>query len=91
MNDLISLNRQFLVMARAAALASSGEIITGLPRSVLDRLAEMSLEDIEAVAQGASVSLITLRLSRADMERFVSLRGAQQTAYSLATVAAGAK
>jgi len=46
MNDIISINRQFLTMARDASKARSGELLTGLSRGVLDRLAQMSLEEI---------------------------------------------
>lgn len=74
MIDTISINRMFLLMAREAASTKSGEIVTGLPRPVLDRLATMSFEEIEAIARRASVSLITLRLSEADLIRLASLK-----------------
>ena len=48
MNDIISINRQFLTMAREAAKSKSGEIVTGLSRPVLDKLANLSLDQIEA-------------------------------------------
>jgi len=87
MKDIISINRQFLIMAREAASAKSGEILTGLPRPVLDLLATLSLDQIEAIAKGAGVSLITLRLNEAELTRLAALQGDQRTAYSLAVVA----
>jgi flagellar transcriptional activator FlhD len=87
MNDIISINRQFLIMAREAANSKSGEIITGLSRPVLDRLSNLSLDQIEAIVQGAGVSLITFRLSEADLTRLTDLQESQRAAYSLAVVA----
>jgi flagellar transcriptional activator FlhD len=88
MNDIVSINRLFLIMARGAASAKSGELITGLPRHVLDRLANLSLDQIEAIAKGAGVSLITFRLSEAELTRLIDLQESQRAAYSLAVVAA---
>lgn len=68
MQDIVSINRQFLIMAREAAKLPSGEIITGLSRKTLDRLTELDLEQIEKVAQGVRASLISLRLSEADID-----------------------
>ena len=87
MNDIISINRQFLTMARQAAKSTSGEIITGLSRPVLDKLAGLTLDQIEGIAQGTAVSLISLRLTEAELNRLVSLQNSQRTAYSLAVVA----
>ena len=87
MNDIISINRQFLTMAREAAKSKSEEIVTGLSRPVLDKLAGLSLDQIEGIAQGAAVSLISLRLTEAELNRLVSLQNSQRTAYSLAVAA----
>ncbi|MEO1767674.1 hypothetical protein [Thiobacter aerophilum] len=87
MKDIISLNRQFLIMAREAAGSKAGEVITGLPRPVLDRLANLSIDQIEAIAQGAGVSLITFRLSEAELTRLIDIQESQRAAYSLAVVA----
>lgn len=87
MNDIISINRQFLTMAREAAKSKSGEIITGLSQPVLDKLANMSLDQIEGIAQETGVSLISFRLTEVELNRLVSLRKGQQAAYSLAVIA----
>jgi hypothetical protein len=87
MQDIISINRQFLTMAREAASDPSGEIITGLSKQVLGKLAQLSLEQIEEIAQGAGVSLISFRLSESELTRFISLEKSRQTAYSLAVMA----
>lgn len=87
MQDIVSINRQFLIMAREAANSPSGEIITGLSRQVLDKLSKLSLEQIEEIAQGAGVSLISFRLSEDELNRLTSLQKSRQTAYSLAVIA----
>lgn len=87
MNDIISVNRQFLIMAREAARTKSGEIVTGLSRPVLDKLASLSLDQIEEVAQGTGVSLINIRLNEAELDRLIKLGGNQRMAYSVAVTA----
>jgi len=90
MNDIISINRQFLTMAREASKSKSGEVMTGLSRCVLDRLAQMSLEEIESMARDIGISAISIRLSDTEMERLLSLQGLQKAAYTV-SIAASAK
>lgn len=87
MQDIVSINRQFLIMAREAANSPSGEITTGLSRKVLDGIARLSLDQIEAIAKEIGVSLISFRLSEDELARLSSLQKDRQTAYSLAVVA----
>lgn len=87
MQDIVSINRQFLIMAREAASSPSGEIITGLSRQVLDKLSKLSLAQIEEIAKGVGVSLISFRLSEDELDRLTSLQKSQKTAYSLAVIA----
>jgi hypothetical protein len=87
MQDIVSLNRQFLTMAREAASSPSGEIITGLSRQVMNSLAQLTLEQIEEIARAAGVSLISFRLNESELNRLVALEKGRQTAYSLAVVA----
>ena len=93
MNDIVSINRQFLIMARqlANSKSESGEIVTGLPRPVLERLANLSLDQIEAIAERIGISLITIRLNEAELARLASLQDGQRAAYSLAVVAPGSR
>lgn len=89
MNDIVSINRQFLIMAREAARTKSGEVVTGLSRPLLDKLASLSLDQIEEVAQGTGVSLINIRLNEAELDRLIKLRGNQRMAYSVAVTVSG--
>lgn len=90
MNDIISINRQFLIMAREASKSRSAEVLTGLSRGVLDKLGQMSLEEIEAMARDLGISVISMRLNEAEMERLLALQGMQKAAYSM-SIAAGTK
>lgn len=83
-NDVISINRQFLIMARETAQLKSGELLTGLPKSTLDRLAGMTIDQIEQVACGAGVSLITLRLTESEINRLLASRSPFYTVAVLA-------
>ena len=77
MNDIISINRQFLNMAREASKSKSGEILTGLSRPMLDWIGKMSLEQIESLSKDIGVSAINLRLSETEMDRLLALGAAQ--------------
>lgn len=90
MEDIISINRQFLTIARSTATTLSGELLTGLSRPVLDKLSRLSLDQIDSIARSASVSLISLRLTEAELERLLSLHNGRQAAYALAVMAARA-
>jgi flagellar transcriptional activator FlhD len=90
MNDIISINRQFLIMAREASKSRSGEIMTGLSRTALDRIAQMTLDEIDAMARDIGISVISIRLTESEMDRLLSLQGLQKAAYSI-SVAASAR
>ena len=81
--DVIAINRQFLVMAREAADSPAGEIITGLSKRTMTSVAKLSLEQIEEIAQRTGVSLLTFRLDDAEFERLIALPENMRTAYSL--------
>jgi hypothetical protein len=74
--DIISINRQFLVMVREMAKSPSGQAALGLPRKVMEKIANMSLEQIEELAN-VPVSLFTLRLTEEEIERRVRHRRAR--------------
>jgi flagellar transcriptional activator FlhD len=87
MQDIVSINRQFLIMAREVANSPSGEIITGLSRQLLEKLSNLTLDQIEEIAQGAGVSLISVRLSEEELDRLLSLQKSRRIPYSIAVVA----
>lgn len=90
MNDIISINRQFLIMAREASKSRSGEIVTGLSRNALDRISQMTLDEIDSMARDIGISVISIRLTETEMDRLLSLQGLQKAAYSI-SIAASAR
>lgn len=87
MRESISLNRQFLTMAREAASSPSGEIATGLSRAVLNKIGQMSLEQIELIAASTGVSLISFRLTPDELDRLTSMTPQRGAAYAMSLVA----
>lgn len=83
MTDIISINRQFLIMARDAANTKSGELVTGLPRHVLEQLSRLTVDQIDAIARHSGISLISCRLSEAEINRLVALDEAKRPSYLL--------
>jgi flagellar transcriptional activator FlhD len=84
--DIISLNRQFLIMAREAASSKSGELVSGLSRHVLEKLATLTVEQIDVIARQSGVSLFRLRLTEAEVDRLLSLDGGRRQGYLLNVV-----
>jgi hypothetical protein len=74
-------------MAREAASSKSGELVTGLSRPVLERLATLPVDQIDVIAKQSGVSLFRLRLNEAELDRLLSLDGARRQSYLLNVVA----
>ena len=90
MGDAVSINRAFLIMAREAARANkaSAEVATGLSSQTLERLSAMTIDEIERLAQSmGDVSLITLRLDDAEIDRLVSITPSARPAYAVSVLA----
>lgn len=85
--DLASLNRQFLILARALSKTPSGELVTGLPRQTLEKIASLTLDEIEALASRIGVSMLSLRLSEQEFDLLTKLGSVRQGAYAMAVVA----
>ena len=81
MKDIFSINYQYLIMARDAAKSNSGELLSGIPRSILDKLSEMSVEEIGELAQSAGVSLLGIRLSESEMIQLMNMPKSYRTTY----------
>ena len=64
--------------------------MTGLSRTALDRIAQMTLDEIDAMARDIGISVISIRLTETEMDRLLSLQGLQKAAYSI-SIAASAK
>lgn len=86
-NDIVSITRQFLTIARSESKSGLGPLLTGLPQDVLDRLATLDLAQIESLALNVNVSLLTLRLDAAELERLIALGEKSRPSYALSLVA----
>ena len=64
--------------------------MTGLSRTALDRIAQMTLNEIDAMARDIGISVISIRLTETEMDRLLSLQGLQKAAYSI-SIAASAR
>jgi hypothetical protein len=64
--------------------------MTGLSRNALDRIAQMTLDEIDAMARDIGISVISIRLTETEMDRLLSLQGLQKAAYSI-SIAASAR
>ena len=88
MKDIISINRQFLIIAREQANSKPKDVCkdmaTGLPKQILDRIGQLSTEEIEELAK-SEISLFTLRISEKQIDNMLSnLREKKRAAYLLA-------
>ncbi|MHB1677893.1 MAG: hypothetical protein ACYC43_09115 [Burkholderiales bacterium] len=88
MKDIISINRQFLIIAREQANSKPNDtykdIATGLSKTILDRIGQLNTEEIEELAK-SEISLFTLRISEKQIDKILSnLREKKRAAYLLA-------
>lgn len=80
--DIVAFNRMYLLMAREAAKMRAGELLTGLSKQTLDILAEMSIDEIDRLAQDAGASLISLRVAPDHLRQLVDLDADRRKAYA---------
>ncbi len=75
MKDIISINRQFLIIAREQANSKPNDtykdIATGLSKTILDRIGQLNTEEIEELAK-SEISLFTLRISEKQIDKILS-------------------
>ncbi len=89
MKDIISVNRQFFILARERARNKpadvSFDVVTGLSASALNRIAQLDMEEIEVLAQ-SEIGLLTLRISEKQIDTILSdMREKKRTAYLVAS------
>lgn len=68
MNDYVSLNRSFLMLARQDASDPAAPLSTGLPQELLAKLKSMTIDQVDELAKNLPVSVFTMRLSAKQME-----------------------
>jgi len=70
--DIASINRNYLLHLREVARGGLSEIFVGIPRDVMQRIAKMSMDEIEKLASTVPASVISFRLAESDMERLLN-------------------
>jgi len=85
--DLLKINRQFLLLTRQLARdEKAAEIMTGLTRPVIERIACLDMDQIEELAEMIGVSLYTLRLSDPAFNRLLQMPRDAKSTYAEATL-----
>lgn len=81
--NLQKLHRNFLLITQQASHdGKAAELLTGLPRSVIDRIALLDIDEIDELVETMSVSLITLRLSDQAFSRLIQMTREAKNAYA---------
>jgi len=85
--DLLKINRQFLLFTRQLAQdGTAAELMTGLPRSAIDRIAALDMDEIEELAETIGISLYTLRLTDPALNRLIQMPRDAKSTYAEATL-----
>ena len=72
MKDVVSLNRMYLLTAQRVARSGEGNLgsmVTGMPDHLLQKIANMSLEEIDKVANATPITFFTMRLDEDSMKQ----------------------
>jgi len=86
--DILKINRQLLLLTRQMAKDSdAAELMTGLSKPVIDKIATLDMEEIEQLAETVGVSLYTLRFSDSVFARLLQLPPDARSTYAEATLA----
>ena len=85
--DILKINRQLLLLTRQLAQDSdAAELMTGIPKPVIDKIARLDMDEIDELAETVGVSLYTLRLSDPAFTRLLQMPRAAKSAYAEATL-----
>ncbi|MBK6593620.1 MAG: hypothetical protein IPG23_13225 [Burkholderiales bacterium] len=72
--DILKINRQLLLLTRQLAQdGDAAELMTGLPRSVIEKISTLDMDEIDELAETVGVSLYTLRLSDPAFSRLLQM------------------
>lgn len=85
--DILKINRQLLLLTRQIASDSdAAELLTGLPKSVIDKIAMLDMEEIDELAETVGVSLYTLRFSDPAFSRLLQMPRDAKSTYAEAAL-----
>lgn len=87
MSDLTAITRLFLIWARSESSSPAGRLATGLPPGVLGRIAKLNLAEIDRLAENLSVSVVSLRIDEAMLEKLLAMPDTSRMPFALSLVA----
>jgi hypothetical protein len=86
--DVQKINRQFLLLTRQLAREGrAAEVMTGLPRAVIEKIGGLDLDEIDELAETVPVSLYTFRLTDSALNRLLQMPREVKGTYAEATLA----
>jgi flagellar transcriptional activator FlhD len=87
MSNLKKLNRNYLIfIQQTASEETASEILTGLPRSVINRIALLDMDEIDQMAELLPVSLFTFRLTEQSFNLLIQLPRDAKSTYAEAAL-----
>jgi hypothetical protein len=87
MRNLKKLNRNYLLFIQQTAREeTASEILTGLPRSVINRIALLDMDEIDQMAELLPVSLFTFRLTEQSFNLLIQLPRDAKSTYAEAAL-----
>ena len=85
--DVHKVNRQFLLLTRQLAREGrAAEVMTGLPRAVIEKIGSLDLDEIDELAETVPVSLYTFRLTDSALNRLLQMPREVKGTYAEATL-----
>jgi flagellar transcriptional activator FlhD len=90
--DVLKINRQLLLLTRQMAHdIDAAELLTGLPKSVIQKIASLDMDEIEELAETVGVSLYTLRFSDPAFSRLLQMPREARSTYVEAAIAGNSR
>lgn len=86
--DILKINRQLLLLTRQMAQdTEAAELMTGLPKTVIEKIATLDMDEIDDLAETVGVSLYTLRLNDPAFTRLLQMPREARSTYAEAAIA----
>jgi len=90
--DILKINRQLLLLTRQMAQdTEAAELMTGLPKTVIEKIATLDMDEIDDLAETVGVSLYTLRLNAPAFTRLLQMPREARSTYAEAAIAGNSR
>lgn len=90
--DILKINRQLLLLTRQMAQdTEAAELMTGLPKTVIEKIATLDMDEIDDLAETVGVSLYTLRFSDPAFTRLLQMPREARSTYAEAAIAGNSR